>query len=103
MTAGSGYAEKKKKMRLPKRNPTLVPPPDRVRSLHRTSLTHISPPPPSLPAPQLLRERVQTCYMKEGVNHYQNCRDEVKAYLESIKNVGVHRANIGVHDRAGGI
>ena len=53
--------------------------------------------------PQLLRERVQQCYLKEGVNHYQNCKEEVKAYLESIKNVGVHRANIGAHDRAGGI
>ena len=29
------------------------------------------------------------------MNHYQNCKEEVKAYLESIKNVGVHRANIG--------
>ena len=52
---------------------------------------------------KLLRERVQQCYLKEGVNHYQNCKEEVKAYLESIKNVGVHRANIGAHDRAGGI
>ena len=46
---------------------------------------------------------MQQCYLKEGVNHYQNCKEEVKAYLESIKNVGVHRANIGAHDRAGGI
>ena len=38
--------------------------------------------------PQLLRERVQQCYLKEGVNHYQNCKEEVKAYLESIKNAG---------------
>jgi hypothetical protein len=53
--------------------------------------------------PQLLRERVQQCYLKEGVNHYQNCKEEVKAYLESIKNVGVHRVNIGEHDRAGGV
>jgi hypothetical protein len=46
---------------------------------------------------------VQQCYLKEGVNQYQNCKEEVKAYLESIKNVGVHRANIGAHDRAGAI
>ena len=46
---------------------------------------------------------MQQCYLKEGVNHYQNCKEEVKAYLESIKNVGVHRTNIGVHDRAGGV
>jgi hypothetical protein len=46
---------------------------------------------------------VQQCYLKEGVNHYQNCKEEVKAYLESIKNVGVHRVNIGEHDRAGGV
>jgi hypothetical protein len=62
-----------------------------------------SSPSPSLVTPQLLRERVQQCYLKEGVNHYQNCKEEVKAYLESIKNVGVHRANIGAHDRAGAI
>lgn len=50
--------------------------------------------------PQLLRERVQKCYQLEGVNHYQNCKEEVKAYLESIKNVGVHRANIGANDKS---
>ena len=25
--------------------------------------------------PQILRERVQQCYRKEGVNHYQNCKE----------------------------
>uniref|UniRef100_A0A7S0IBU7 Uncharacterized protein n=1 Tax=Micromonas pusilla TaxID=38833 RepID=A0A7S0IBU7_MICPS len=49
---------------------------------------------------KLLRERVQECYKLEGVNHYQNCKEEVKAYLESIKNVGVHRSNIGPNDKA---
>lgn len=27
------------------------------------------------------------------MNHYQNCRELVTAYMDSIKNVGVHRAN----------
>ena len=43
---------------------------------------------------------MQKCYQLEGVNHYQNCKEEVKAYLESIKNVGVHRANAGPNDRS---
>ncbi|KAL2635439.1 hypothetical protein R1flu_006918 [Riccia fluitans] len=37
---------------------------------------------------KVLRERVQQCYRREGVNHYQNCRPHVKNYLKSISNVG---------------
>ncbi|KAG6557036.1 hypothetical protein Mapa_000962 [Marchantia paleacea] len=37
---------------------------------------------------KVLRERVQQCYRREGVNHYQKCRQHVKNYLASIRNVG---------------
>eukprot|EP00897_Mesotaenium_endlicherianum_P009452 jgi/Mesen1/8535/ME000484S07923 len=35
-----------------------------------------------------LRERVKTCYRREGVNHYQKCKKLVEQYLEATKNVG---------------
>ena len=47
---------------------------------------------------KLLRERVVACYRTEGVNHLENCKREVAAYLASIKNVGVQRLNFGEHD-----
>ena len=34
---------------------------------------------------KILRERVKTCYKEAGVNHLQDCRAAVDAYLESIK------------------
>ncbi|KAL3692927.1 hypothetical protein R1sor_006578 [Riccia sorocarpa] len=37
---------------------------------------------------KVLRERVQQCYRREGVNHYQKCREHVRNYLKSINDVG---------------
>lgn len=48
---------------------------------------------------KLLREQLKQCYYREGVNHLQNCKEIAKAYMESIKNVGVHAANSGEFDR----
>ena len=31
-----------------------------------------------------LREEVKQCYYREGVNHYQNCREIVQTYLTKI-------------------
>ena len=39
------------------------------------------------------------CYKEEGVNQAQNCRDIKLRYLEEIKDIGVHRANSGEHDK----
>lgn len=50
---------------------------------------------------QILRERVRMCYIKEGVNHIQNCKQLVEQYLDSIKNVGIHRQNAGMYERRG--
>uniref|UniRef100_A0A7S0WIM7 NADH-ubiquinone oxidoreductase 12 kDa subunit n=2 Tax=Ostreococcus mediterraneus TaxID=1486918 RepID=A0A7S0WIM7_9CHLO len=48
---------------------------------------------------KILRDRVIECYRIEGVNHLENCKATVGKYLESIKDVGVHRLNFGEHDR----
>ena len=48
---------------------------------------------------QILRDRVIECYRIEGVNHLENCKATVGKYLESIKDLGVHRLNFGEHDR----
>ncbi|KAJ7547078.1 hypothetical protein O6H91_08G068000 [Diphasiastrum complanatum] len=37
---------------------------------------------------KILREKVQDCYRREGVNHYQNCRKLVHKYLDFINNAG---------------
>jgi hypothetical protein len=39
---------------------------------------------------KIAREAVKQCYYQEGVNHYQNCREEVQTYLNLIwkKNYG---------------
>ena len=34
---------------------------------------------------KILREQVIACYRKEGVNHYENCKDVVTQYLARIQ------------------
>ena len=51
-------------------------------------------------ATQILREQVQACYMKEGVNSMQNCKEVVMDYLESIKGIGLGRMNSGRYDKS---
>ena len=33
---------------------------------------------------KILRERVKQCYMKEGLNHYENCRKVAQDYVDVI-------------------
>ena len=35
---------------------------------------------------KILRRELITCHRKEGVNHYMNCREQVKAYMEAISD-----------------
>ncbi|KAK9804440.1 hypothetical protein WJX73_000753 [Symbiochloris irregularis] len=42
---------------------------------------------------KVLRQQLTRCYKTEGVNHFENCRNLRVAYMEAIKNVGVHRGN----------
>jgi len=37
---------------------------------------------------KILRQRLQHCYWREGVNHYQNCRPLVRKYMASLQNIG---------------
>jgi hypothetical protein len=63
-----------------------------------------APPPPTpspahpLPAVQNIRAKLRYCYKNSGVNYQQECRELAKQYLESIKGVGVYRANSGPND-----
>jgi NADH dehydrogenase (ubiquinone) 1 beta subcomplex subunit 10 len=41
-----------------------------------------------LEATKEVRRKLKKCYLKEGVNHLQNCRDLRLRYLEAIKTVG---------------
>jgi NADH dehydrogenase (ubiquinone) 1 beta subcomplex subunit 10 len=34
---------------------------------------------------KILRQRVSDCSRKEGVNHMQNCRKEVKEYMTALR------------------
>jgi hypothetical protein len=34
---------------------------------------------------KLLRQRVIECYRKEGVNHYENCRDVATDFYNVVK------------------
>lgn len=34
---------------------------------------------------KILREKVAACYRREGVNHYQNCKEIVDQYIERIR------------------
>lgn len=38
-----------------------------------------------------LREKVEQCYLREGVNHFKNCKEVVSAYLESLQGTQVKR------------
>lgn len=44
---------------------------------------------------KLLRQRVIECYRKEGVDHYENCRDVGKAYYDQViqKDLGQLQPN----------
>lgn len=48
---------------------------------------------------KLLKEKVRQCYIKEGVNHHQECKEWAELYLASIKNIGFHISNSGENDR----
>lgn len=48
---------------------------------------------------KLLKEKLRECYLREGVNHLQNCRELALIYLESIKDIGYHSANSGPFDK----
>mmetsp|Transcript_36333 Transcript_36333/g.50477 ORF Transcript_36333/g.50477 Transcript_36333/m.50477 type:complete len:107 (+) Transcript_36333:84-404(+) len=48
---------------------------------------------------QIIRDRLQTCYRTEGVNHYQNCKELAERYVNMIKSVGVHRYNTNKADQ----
>ncbi|CAM9440100.1 unnamed protein product [Phaeothamnion confervicola] len=37
---------------------------------------------------KLLRQRVIDCYRREGVNHYQNCKDVAQKYAATIRADG---------------
>jgi NADH dehydrogenase (ubiquinone) 1 beta subcomplex subunit 10 len=39
---------------------------------------------------KILRQQVITCYRKEGVNHYEKCRDVAQQYYSTVtkKDVG---------------
>lgn len=37
---------------------------------------------------KILRQRVQHCYWREGVNHYQKCKPMVDKYMKSLQNIG---------------
>jgi hypothetical protein len=44
---------------------------------------------------RLLRQDVITCFRKEGVNHYENCKEETEKYYKVIikKDVGQLQPN----------
>ena len=35
----------------------------------------------------LLRERMSQCYRREGVNHLENCKEQVQAYWDAIRSL----------------
>ncbi len=42
---------------------------------------------------KILRERLQQCYWREGVNHVFKCRSLVKKYMDSLKNLNWGKDN----------
>ena len=48
---------------------------------------------------QVLRERLGECYMSEGVNSLQACKELALDYLQSIQGIGFGQLNSGRFDR----
>ncbi|GMH37345.1 hypothetical protein BSKO_05218 [Bryopsis sp. KO-2023] len=44
---------------------------------------------------KILKERVRECYLREGVNHLQNCKELADRYMKSIKNANYGRGDSG--------
>ncbi len=42
---------------------------------------------------RLLRRDVIECYRKEGVNHYENCKEPVEKYARLVLKRGVGQVN----------
>mmetsp|Transcript_9825 Transcript_9825/g.29568 ORF Transcript_9825/g.29568 Transcript_9825/m.29568 type:complete len:101 (-) Transcript_9825:557-859(-) len=49
---------------------------------------------------KLLREQVRKCYLREGVNHFQKCKEWTDMYLKSIQGVGFNKVNSGQYDKS---
>mmetsp|Transcript_18784 Transcript_18784/g.52329 ORF Transcript_18784/g.52329 Transcript_18784/m.52329 type:complete len:92 (-) Transcript_18784:213-488(-) len=47
---------------------------------------------------KILRERLKACYRKEEVNHMKNCKEIAAQYLDTVKAIGVYRANNGQYE-----
>ncbi len=47
----------------------------------------------------MLREKLGECYMSEGVNSLQACKELALDYLQSIQGIGFGQLNSGRFDR----
>ena len=48
---------------------------------------------------KLLKDEVRNCYRREGVNHYENCRDLVQEYYKRTKAPSALRPRALAHAR----
>ena len=43
---------------------------------------------------KLIRERLRECYRREGVNHFENCKELVEKYAEAFHGNSLARINV---------
>ena len=43
---------------------------------------------------KLIRERLRECYRREGVNHFENCKELVEKYTEAFHGKSLARINV---------
>ena len=43
---------------------------------------------------KLIRERLRECYRREGVNHFENCKELVEKYAEAFHGKSLARINV---------
>jgi hypothetical protein len=45
---------------------------------------------------KMLKDEVRNCYRREGVNHYENCRDLVQEYYKRTKAPSAQRSAFSI-------
>ena len=48
---------------------------------------------------QIIKEKLKLCYLREGVNHLENCSELATAYMDSLRGTGIYKIHNAHHAR----
>ncbi|GHP08624.1 hypothetical protein PPROV_000736100 [Pycnococcus provasolii] len=48
---------------------------------------------------KIIKEKLKLCYLREGVNHLENCSELATAYMDSLRGTGIYKIHNAHHAR----